>query len=315
MSDIIGAVADVANTLINQAFAEHNRKRNYYWNEKAADTADQRQRTQYQDLYSPQAQMEQYAAAGLSPSMMMSGGQPAVGGTPQGAQGGINGPYPSAKIIDPLTLAQIANINADTDLKNAEIKNLGAETQLTMANIIKAGLETENYKYRNELLKLDTIWKQVQIDFAKESNPEILKKLQAETEVMLKESAKLTSETKTIDLQNKYTEETFDTKVQQATADLQKTFAEIEFTQSGTKLNEQQIKSLINKITIDYYNSRTQRLSANAQMKHMQDIVEQWSKENGFREDEIKNEKWDIAMRTITSIVGSACNLVSVLKP
>lgn len=137
--------ANIANTLINQAFAEHNRKRNFYWNEKAADIADQRTRAQYQDLYSPQAQMEQYAAAGLSPSMMMSGGQSAVGGTPQGAQGGIQGPYPSGQLLDPnaaadiaLKIAQKRNLDQDTisiELEN-EIKKLSNTTYARQWNLI-----------------------------------------------------------------------------------------------------------------------------------------------------------------------------------
>lgn len=126
----INAGSSIANTLINQAYAERNRDRNFYWNDKAAVYADRRQRAQYFDLYSPQAMMEQYAAAGLSPSMMMSGGQSAVGqSSAQGNQSqGIQGPYPTAQVFDPLTAAQIANINADTKVKEEEASNIGEDT-------------------------------------------------------------------------------------------------------------------------------------------------------------------------------------------
>lgn len=138
-ASLVAGGASIANTLINQAFAEGNRKQNYYWNEKAADAADQRQRKQYHDLYSPQAMLKQYAAAGLSPSMMMSGGQSAVGGTPQGAQGGISGPYPSAEIFNPQTMADLA-------LKRAQIRNLDEDTTTKeLENSIKK-LETSLYK-------------------------------------------------------------------------------------------------------------------------------------------------------------------------
>lgn len=112
----------LANKVIDQGFTEFNRSRNFYYNEKAAKNADSRQRKQYQDLYSPQAMMEQYAAAGLSPSMMMSGGQSAVGqSSAQGNQSaGTQGAYPSAQIMDPLQMAQIANINADTEGKKTD---------------------------------------------------------------------------------------------------------------------------------------------------------------------------------------------------
>lgn len=137
----ITAGTQTVNGIINQAFAEHNRKRNYYWNEKAADSADARQRAQYKDLYSPQAMLDQYAAAGLSPSMMMSGGQSAVGGTPQGAQGGISGPYPTADLLNPNTIADVA-------LKKAQIRNLDEDTTTKeLENEIK---NLQNSKYKSE---------------------------------------------------------------------------------------------------------------------------------------------------------------------
>lgn len=127
------SISQTANGLIQQMFAEKNRSRNFYWNEKAADSADQRQRKQYEDLYSPQAMLKQYAAAGLSPSMMMSGGQSAVGSS--SAQGnmsaGIQGPYPSAQpTLDPMLSAQIANLNADTEGKRFDNTVKEIETEL-----------------------------------------------------------------------------------------------------------------------------------------------------------------------------------------
>lgn len=126
----IQAGASTANNLITQAYTGHNRFLNYKYNEKAAENADKRQRQQYMDLYSPQALMAQYKAAGLSPSMMMSGGAPAVGqSSAQGNQSaGIQGPYPSTSPIDPIAMAQIANINAETEKTKAETKNIDEQT-------------------------------------------------------------------------------------------------------------------------------------------------------------------------------------------
>lgn len=141
-SALISGGASIANTLINQAFAEGNRERNYYWNEKAADSADKRQRAQYQDLYSPQAQLKQYAAAGLSPSMMMSGGQSAVGGTPQGAQGGISGPYPGGELINPQAAADIMLKKAQKDNIDADTKGKDIDNKLKN---IELGIKNEKY--------------------------------------------------------------------------------------------------------------------------------------------------------------------------
>lgn len=115
--------SDFVGGFVNEFFADRARQKNYETNEKAADNADKRQRAQYKDLYSPEAMIEQYKAAGLSPSMMMSGGQSAVGGSAAGnMSGGAGGGYPSAGngiagLQAQLMKANIDNINADTDMK------------------------------------------------------------------------------------------------------------------------------------------------------------------------------------------------------
>ncbi len=308
-SSIVQAGAGTANALINQAFAEHNRERNYYWNEKAADSADKRQREQYQDLYSPQAQMDQYAAAGLSPSMMMSGGQSAVGGTPQGAQGGINGAYPSGNIIDPIAAAQIANINADTKLKEQEAINIGAETEFTMANIIKAAEETENYKQRNMLLMLDKEKLQLEIDLQKATNPEVIKQCIEKSEQMYLTTEQLIKENKALDLQNQLDESTMQTRINQAAQEYKTELAETALKWANVNLTEQQIQSLIDNVAIqrqnantNEFNSRTQRLEINA-------TIQQWAKENGYTEEKLKLENTKNWLNFATNIFSSICNL------
>lgn len=121
---------------VNEFFADRARQKNYETNEKAADNADKRQRKQYQDLYSPQAMIEQYKAAGLSPSMMMSGGQSAVGGSAAGnMSGGAGGGYPSAGngiagLQGELMKANIENIKADTESKQTNTAVTNIEKQL-----------------------------------------------------------------------------------------------------------------------------------------------------------------------------------------
>lgn len=153
ISSIINAVSSTGNTLVNHALAEQNRKRNFYWNEKAADAADQRQRKQYKDLYSPQSMVNQYAAAGLSPSMMMSGGAPAVGqSSAQGnMSGGLQGTYPSGQIFDPLAAAQMALINAETKKTNVETQ--GQEIDNTI-NDLKRKLEEQSFIAKSEEINL-----------------------------------------------------------------------------------------------------------------------------------------------------------------
>lgn len=125
---------------INEYFIDRARPKNFEWSQKEAEAADKRQRAQYNDLYSPQAMLDQYAAAGLSPSMMMSGGQSAVGGTPQGNMGNsLSGAYPTAGAMslaktagleNELIKAQIRNLDQDTTTKELEneIKKLNNST-------------------------------------------------------------------------------------------------------------------------------------------------------------------------------------------
>lgn len=318
----INAGASVANTLINQAFAEHNRKRNFHYNEKAADNADQRQRKQYEDLYSPQAMMQQYAAAGLSPSLMMSGGQSAVGqSSAQGNQSaGIQGPYPSATPIDPLAAAQMANIMANTKKTEAETLKIGAETEFTLTNIIKASEETKNIKQTRILLEMQTtgqelenLGKQLQNEITEESKEDVLKQIQIQTEKLQRESDKIDKQNKGLDLENQLSQETYTTRVKQITANYNQTIAATAKAYSDIDLNEQQIESLVENVAIAKFNSRTQRLSANAQMKFYMDQVEQWAKENGIAEATLKHEKTKKWLQFTASIVDSGCKVAGAV--
>lgn len=138
--------------LINQKFAEQERAKNFEWNERAAQAADNRQRAQYQDLYSPEAMLQQYKAAGLSTSMMMSGGAPVTGGTAAGnMSAGTSGAYPSAgSMSNPLMGVDM--MKAITDLKGQEIENSLKEIQKNMDEITAAKMQEEY-----NILKL-TFW-------------------------------------------------------------------------------------------------------------------------------------------------------------
>lgn len=155
-TDIYSAGINGVNSLIggyiNEYFADRARKKNFEYNEKAATAADARQRKQYADLYSPQAMLQQYAAAGLSPSMMMSGGQSAVGGTPQGnMSAGLSGAYPSAGTMNSSITAGLQG-----ELMKAQIRNLDENTiSIQLENEIK-DLNNSTLKNKWKLLNITT---------------------------------------------------------------------------------------------------------------------------------------------------------------
>lgn len=133
IGQIIGAIGSMATAGINNAWAseraERDRAENYRYGEMTADNADARTRALYRDFYSPQALMQQYKEAGLSPSLMF-GGTPGQGGT-SGAQGtgasGISTPYMPVSMLE---AAQIAKTMAETKNIKANTANTEKDTEL-----------------------------------------------------------------------------------------------------------------------------------------------------------------------------------------
>lgn len=128
---MIGAGAQILGGVFNNMWADtrtaEDRYMNYKYNELTAERADARTRQLYKDLYSPQALLNQYHAAGLSPSLMF-GGTPGQGGLSGAKGGGPAGPQTPYMPISILEAAQAANIAAMTKKTEAETKNIEAET-------------------------------------------------------------------------------------------------------------------------------------------------------------------------------------------
>lgn len=156
------------------------RQENYMYNEKAANAADARTRALYNDLYSPQAQMQQIKDAGLSPSVFYGSAGGISGQT--GAQGaGAAGVSPTpygmpnldyALIAKALSEAKLNEAKADTERGDnergqAEISKLYQDTATKLSeqnlNEAKTAVE-ESQECLNELdaeLKSETFWTNV----------------------------------------------------------------------------------------------------------------------------------------------------------
>lgn len=131
------------------------RKENYRLGEMAAQNADARTRALYHDLQSPQALLQQYKDAGLSPSLMFASGG-AGGATPaHAAQGtGAAGISPTTFGMDLLQGAQLAAINAQTEKTKAETANISKDTDLKTLEVKLNELSFTKYKDEQELLQL-----------------------------------------------------------------------------------------------------------------------------------------------------------------
>ena len=201
---IFGAGANAIGNLLTNAINRQNQREedeyaryeNYRFGELSAYNADLRTRRLYNDLYSPQAQIEQLKAAGLSPSLFYGKGGGMSGQT--GAQGaGAAGVAPSAYGIQPIDFAQIALMNAQTRKINAEadteegtnergsaqIANILQDTALkqsqkgnTDAATALTNIETE-VKEIEKLFKQETFWTEVATINAKcdKVNAEVMK--------------------------------------------------------------------------------------------------------------------------------------------
>ena len=107
-------------------------------------------------LQSPEAIKQQLIDAGLNPALIYSQG--GMGGqVTSGPQGGAAQPqgvqtFGLQQLIDPLTTAQIANINADTKNKDADTANKNQDTKVKQA--------------QEENIKANTLWTDIrrQID-------------------------------------------------------------------------------------------------------------------------------------------------------
>lgn len=158
-------ISNLYNNIVGAKREQDARMQNYLLNERAAQNADTRTRALYHDIYSPEALLKQYKAAGLSPSMMF-GGTPGQGGM-NGAQGaGANQPstYMPMSMLEAaqasLALAQTRKTNAEAATEEgsnqrgaAEIANLLKENDLQQAAVDYQEAQTAGMKLDNELKK------------------------------------------------------------------------------------------------------------------------------------------------------------------
>lgn len=266
----------ILSTAINNELAKQRerqaREENYQYGEAAAEQADARTRALYNDLYSPAAQMQQLKEAGLSPSIYASGGIAGKSGS-SGAQGsGASGISPNVYGINALEMAQIANINADTNKKEAETGNIEEDTTIK--------------RLQQDTIKID--------NYIKDSTKDLFsQEMQAVIAQTLANTNRLVEETKGQELQNKWTEETWQTHKDQLEADLQNTLqdtalktAQEILAQSNKELNDEQKKKIqaeVNKINKEIWaiaeNLRIYEKSVDAQKEFWQKQAEYYTKQ------------------------------------
>lgn len=300
---VLGAATSIGGTLLNQAFAEKNRERNFYYNEQAAKNADMRTRMLYNDLYSPAAQMKQLREAGLSPSLMYQNGGGNAGAS--GAQSaGLQGPYPSAQSLDPLTFAQIANINADTKVKENQAENIGTDTELKGQQIINIIADTNNKNVTNRILSAEADL--AELEFATD-----LQTAQATIRMAYANAEKAANEARSAAVKADLDEATFDCAYQLAYANLDQTLTDTALMKSEIGVNKAQIKEIAERIR----NSQWQTWATEKEQNRKDAIFEldkarlhaeckKWAAEINVRLTEAQLEM-------VSDLVGYVCNFAT----
>lgn len=311
LSAAINTVGNTINSMISYGTQKRLMKDQYNYNEQAAVNADARQRAQFHDLYSPTATLEQYKAAGLSPSMMLSGGAPATGGNAQGAQGaGVSQPqYPNIKIFDPLTNAQIEDLRANVELKKSQTALNNANKDFTLSNIIKLAEETKNVQWQNKLLEIQKGLDDIKLKVSQETTEDQIKNIQATAEKVYQNSLLASKQNEELQIKINFDKETYTTRVNQLTADYKNTLKDFALKESQINLNKEQINNLIETVSIRRLEMMNEKARINDLHNFYEEQVKQWAKENKMH----VTDRW---VNFSAQIIGSACNIgaAAVLK-
>lgn len=223
-----------ATNTLNFPFAVAGNLLNYHLHEKAADNADERQRAQFRDMYSIQAQMKQLKDAGLSPSLMYGEHQAKGCNSPQG-----HGAYGTQALatISPMEVAQVQKTDAERRLIEEEIENKKADTKNKGQEFLNLIQSLNNAKVKNRILV-------AQADLA-ECNADLSwSQYMANLEQAYYNSQKASAEARSADVKADLDESTFDAAYQQAWAELNKTLAEGALAREEINLTKEQVKEI-----------------------------------------------------------------------
>lgn len=236
----MNAVGGIVNAGINAALGDHERRENYRYNEMAAQAADKRQRAQFRDMYSYSAQIREMQKAGLNPALMYGGATGQGGATaPQGlGSGGVQKGYAP---MDLLSIAQIENINADTEKKKAETENVSEDTNLKGQQILNLVADTNNKKVEHRLLSAEA-------DLAELEFSVDMQTAQATIRLAYSNAEKAANQARSSAVQADLDEALFSCAYQMAYAELDNTLTDTALKKSGININKAQIKEIAERI-------------------------------------------------------------------
>lgn len=317
----IGALGSLVEGGINAGFKELDRARNFHWNEKAADAADQRQRKQFQDLYSYSAQMRQMREAGLSPSLMYAGGAGGQGGASASQGLGAGGVQAGYARLDPMSKSQIDLAESQAQLNEAEAKGLEIENKnkqgaidadialkLSQAGLNKAAEAYKNIQTEREVIQL--IIDEQTTDAEVKQRNSAAEKTYWESWIMFYESISAQQKSN-MDVQ------LYETRVKQEIANYKETLQNIKVGESIVRLNDATIEKMAFEVAIAFYNANTNRMSYEAQKRFFEDTIKNQIKkmeqDKTIAEEQIKAMKQGQWLKFATDIFGSVTYMASTI--
>lgn len=314
MADIFGIIGNVVDALANYGTAKAAnqwsaqreavaREQNYAYGEAAANAADIRTRSLYNDLYSPSAQLSQIKEAGLSPSLFYGDGGGISGQT--GAMGtGAAGIMGQTFGVSPMNMSQIGLQQAQADLlkaqtrkTNEETKTEAGENERGAAEIEQIITKTKNTNLKNVFQEYQNALSEIALGVSATTEEFQVKNYIKQTEYLehLVTSAKVKA-----DIDEKSEEDVL-AYIKERTNNL---IADSWLKQSQSKLTKQQVLDLVNQIT-----NRDKQLEINENT--LKEQVKQWGVQNKLKDEEI-DAMW--AGVVVNGVVGGAGNILNLLK-
>lgn len=248
MADLFGITAALgANTImsgINNALGWNNYSKsarlNYKYGEMAAQAADNRTRSLYNDIYSPGAQMRLLKEAGLSPSIYF-GGTPGQGGM-SGAQGsgasGGQAPFMPMSLVE---AAQAKALFAQADKTKAEAEVVKPQAEASIAKeLAEAGhhvASTAVADQEKKALELDNYVK----EHTKDAN---IYEISNRANESYYASLKMYQDMRSAKVLAEVNETTLETQIQERSENLKAITQSIIESQTRVKVSQQQIISM-----------------------------------------------------------------------
>ena len=291
---VFGIAARAMETAVNNTMAQNReevaRRENFEYNERSANAADARTRKLYNDLQSPKAIKEQLEEAGLSPSLMYSGGM--QGSVAQGAQGnGGTGISPNVFGMSALEGAQIGLINAQTNKTNKEAENISTDTDKKKAEIDNIVEQTKNEQLKQVYNELNNTLAQMDVNLkGTYAEPQ----MQADIAKAQAQARQLNAQIDYLVAQGKVAKESADAiitynrnKVIEQAAEIFLKQQQAALTKANITLTSQQVEKLINDIQVSNEIVSVAKRKVTVDENKLKEQVAQWAKENDLRSKEI----------------------------